>query len=112
MPAVICPRCGEDDKLSGERRPDGTLEVTCLACGTVWDRDAERRCRVCGSDDLEYTPKALWEKGRGDQRTPAGEIAAYACWNCGGRDVTSSTPVPGPPDHQPSRRYEAKAGDE
>jgi hypothetical protein len=57
------------------------------------------------------TPKALWEKGRGDQRTPAGEIAAYACWNCGGRDVTSSTPVPGPPGHKPSRRYDAAASD-
>lgn len=107
MATIACPTCAEDDDLSGTRRPDGTLEITCLACGAVWDRDAERRCRLCGSADLEYTPKPLWERGRGEQRTPAGKIAAYACWSCGGRDVTSAAPVPGPPDHRPSRRYDA-----
>ena len=94
MPAVMCPTCGETDDLVGTRRPDGTLDVTCHACGTVWERHGDRRCQLCGSADLHYTPKPLWERGRGDQRTPAGEIPAYACWSCGGTDVTSSNPQP------------------
>lgn len=103
MPVIACPSCGEEDRLSGERQADDSLMVTCQACGTVWQRGGTRECRLCGSDDLAYTPKPLWEKGRGDQRTPAGRIDAYSCYACGGRDVTSSHPQPGPPDHVPSR---------
>lgn len=106
MPAITCPSCAEDDDLSGIRRPDGTLEITCLACGAVWERNAERRCKLCGSADLEYTPKPLWEKGRGEQRTPAGKIAAYYCHQCGGHNVTGRNPVPGPGNHSPSRRLD------
>lgn len=103
MPTIACPRCKENDRLSGERRSGGSVEITCDACGNVWTR-SDRRCGLCGSDDLEYTPKALWEKGRGDQHTPAGRIDAYRCYACGGFDVTSSHPKPGPPDYVPSRR--------
>lgn len=105
MPAITCPACGEEDRLSGERRADDALEITCEACGTVWER-SHRRCALCGSDDLAYTPKALWEKGRGDQHTPAGRIDSYRCYVCGGFDVTSSTPKPGPPDYVPLRRLD------
>lgn len=105
MPIIACPSCDEDERLSGRQQPDGGVQITCEACGTVWER-SDRRCRLCGSDDLEYTPKALWEKGRGDQHTPAGEIASYRCYACGGFDVTSSNPKPGPPDHVPSRRID------
>ena len=94
MPAVSCPSCGEAEDLTGERRPDGTLQITCHACETVWERHGDRRCRLCGSADLRYTPKPLWERGRGEQRTPAGQIPAYACWACGGTDVTGSNPRP------------------
>ena len=96
MPAVVCPHCGEAEDLSGARRADDVLEVTCLACASVWERHADRRCRLCGSADLRYTPKPLWERGRGEQCTPAGEIPAYACWACGGADVTSANPRPAP----------------
>lgn len=106
MQAITCPACGEADDLTGSRRPDGTLGVVCGACGHRWDRDVERRCALCGSTDLEYTPRALWEKGRGDQRTPAGRIDAYYCHHCGGRDVTGRNPVPGPADHTPSKRID------
>ena len=58
MPIIVCPNCSEDDRLAGERQPDGGVEITCQACGTVWQR-SDRRCGLCGSDDLEYTPKAL-----------------------------------------------------
>lgn len=106
MPAIACPQCGEDDDLTGTKRADGTLEVTCGSCGAMWGRGAKPRCRLCGSEDLAYRPKPLWEKGRGDQRTPAGRIDAYSCYQCGGRDVTSNEPIPGPPDHVASRRVE------
>lgn len=105
MPLIACPSCDEDDRLVGERQPDGSVAITCEVCGTSWER-TEGRCGLCGSDDLEYTPKALWEKGRGDQHTPAGRIDAYRCYACGGFDVTSSNPRPGPPDYVPSRRID------
>lgn len=93
---LVCPACAEDADLTGER--DGeTIIITCGACGTRWDRDTTRRCGLCDSTDLVYTPKPLWSSGRGDQRTPAGERPAYTCWSCGGRDVTSEKPVPGDP---------------
>lgn len=96
MPAVTCPSCGETDDLAGERNGD-TIVITCGACGTRWDRDTTERCKLCGSTDLASTPKPLWTSGRGDQRTPAGSRPAYACWSCGGADVTSDHPVPGDP---------------
>lgn len=98
MSDVACPTCGEVEDLRGNRRDDGVVEVTCEACGTSWQRDTQRRCRLCGSTDLAYSPRALWERGRGEQRTPAGEIPAYACYDCGGHDVTSANPRPAP-DH-------------
>jgi hypothetical protein len=93
---LVCPSCGEQEELRGSRRDDGTLEISCESCGTSWDRDTQRRCKLCGSTDLAYRPKPLWEKGRGDQRTPAGEIPAWSCYDCGGRDVTSANPRPAP----------------
>jgi hypothetical protein len=101
MATVTCLACGEDDDLTGTRRPDGELEITCGSCGARWKRDMRPRCRLCGSDDLAYTPKPLWEKGRGDQRTPAGRIDAYRCNACGGGDVTSSNPVRRAPAREP-----------
>lgn len=97
LPAIACPSCEETERLRGSRRGDGAVTITCEACGATWERDSQRRCGLCGSTDLRYTPKPLWERGRGDQRTPAGEIPSYACWACGGRDVTSPNPLPGTP---------------
>ena len=103
MPAITCPGCGEDEDLAGTRLDEETLRVTCNACGVVWGRSTAPRCRLCGSTDLASTPKPLWEKARGNQRTPAGFLDAWRCWTCGGRDVTSDEPIPGPPDHVASR---------
>lgn len=96
MPLVACPSCGEDDDLHAAPHGDSgqARAVRCGACGHEWVRDPSLRCRLCGSTDLRYTPEPLWEKGRGDQRTPAGRRDAYACWSCGGRRVTSSKPIP------------------
>jgi hypothetical protein len=39
MPLVACPRCGEDEDLTGTR--DGeTILLTCGSCRQTWDRDA------------------------------------------------------------------------
>lgn len=95
MADIKCPNCGEAEHLRGTRR-DEIIDLRCESCGTRWQRDPTPRCNLCGSTELRYTPKPLWEKGRGDQRTPAGRIDAYACNACGGRDVTSSQPVAAP----------------
>lgn len=90
MVDVACPECGEARDLRGDRRDDGSIALRCLRCDAAWTRDPTPRCRTCGSSDLRPTPKPLWEKGRGDQRTPAGFFDAYACNACGELDATRS----------------------
>jgi hypothetical protein len=87
MLSIVCPECGETERLAGSRRGD-TIGMRCEACGHEWTRDTRPRCAHCGSYDLRYTPKPLWEKGRGEQKTPAGRFDAYACNACGRRDAT------------------------
>ncbi|MEE8331846.1 MAG: hypothetical protein V3R84_08745 [Acidimicrobiia bacterium] len=89
MALTQCPECGESERLSGQQAGE-TISLRCAACGASWERETTRRCRNCDSDDLRYTPKPLWEKGRGEQRTPAGRIDAYACNACGEADVVAS----------------------
>lgn len=104
MPIVVCPVCGEDDDLQGERLGE-RIVLTCGRCGQRWDRDTTPRCRLCGSDDLQAVPTStLEEAGRGEQRTPSGIRTVYACWSCGSRDVTSSNPVPGHDPYQPGSK--------
>ncbi len=90
MVDVACPECGEASRLQGRPQPDGRIGLRCLACDATWRRDPTPRCRRCGSTDLRKTPRPLWEKGRGDQRTPAGFFDAYACNSCGEADATRS----------------------
>ncbi|MBW3665021.1 MAG: hypothetical protein KY469_18150 [Actinobacteria bacterium] len=97
MPVIVCPRCGEDEELSG-RREDGRILLSCQHCGAEWDRDVTPRCNVCGSDDLHPVhTSTIEEAGRGAQRTPSGIRIAYVCWSCGARDATSSEPLPPAP---------------
>jgi ribosomal protein L40E len=104
MPIIACPACGEDEALAGERREDRML-LSCERCGHRWDRDTTRRCRLCGSEDLEAVPTStLEEAGRGDQRTPSGIRDAYLCWSCGARDATSTQPIAAGPDWRRRRR--------
>ena len=86
MPDVACPLCGETEHLTGERTGEAIV-ATCGSCGATWDRDLTARCRTCGSHRVVYAPKPLWEKGRGDQRTPAGRIDAHHCADCGDDDA-------------------------
>jgi hypothetical protein len=95
MPLVACPECAEDEALEAIGATDtGAPVIRCDACDHEWVRDTTLRCGLCGSSDLRYTPEPLWEKGRGDQRTPAGRIDQFACWSCGARRVTSGDPIP------------------
>jgi ribosomal protein L40E len=93
MAEIHCPACGESDRITGARRGE-VIELHCEACGARWERDPTRRCRKCGSDNLRYTPRPLWEKGRGDQRTPAGRFDAWMCNDCGETDATAPGELP------------------
>lgn len=96
MPAVRCPRCGEDEQLVGAPVGD-SLALTCQTCGHTWDRDTRAVCRLCGSEDVEGIPTStLEEAGRAGVRTPSGIRLVHYCWSCQGNDVTSSAPIPGP----------------
>ena len=86
MITIACPSCGETDRIGGSRDGD-LIAMSCGACGHQWSRDTSLHCKLCGSHNLHYTPKPLWEKGRGQQRTPAGRFDAYSCYDCGGVDV-------------------------
>lgn len=109
MVQLTCPACGEDDDLSGQRDGDAIV-ITCGACGASRDRDPTPRCGLCGSTELASTPKPLWTSGRGEQRTPAAQRPAYACWDCGGRDVTSAHPQPGTPGEVGHRALRDRRG--
>ena len=97
MVAVVCPACGEDEDLRGERRED-TVVVTCEACGTSFDRDLTPRCRACGSEELvPRSTNLLEDSGRGDMTTPTGIVRRWLCWACGAEDATApgATPAAG-----------------
>lgn len=113
MPVVACPGCGEDEELTGRRQTDDDglhrLLLTCDRCGRTWDRDTTPRCGLCGSQDVEGVPTStLQEGGRGDQWAPSGIRLVHYCWACGGDDVTSSTPRPGP-NPPPGRSQDLRA---
>lgn len=87
MSDFACPKCGEDDRIRGQRRGD-LIRITCEACGHSWERDPRRRCVYCDSQDLRYTPMPLWTGGRGTMQTPAGTREAWTCEDCGASDAT------------------------
>lgn len=87
MTSVVCPACGEDDRLRGQRTGD-VIQVACEACGHSWDRDLRPRCFNCQSENLSYRPQPLFSKGRGTMRTPAGQRDSWDCDECGQSDCT------------------------
>lgn len=90
MPSIACPACAEVEELRGERRGD-TVAVTCLACGTTFDRDLTPRCTACGAEELvPISTNLLEDSGRGDMTTPTGIVRRWLCWACGAEDATAA----------------------
>lgn len=109
MPLIACPACDEDEELRGRTTASGGTRLTCESCGHSWVRDPNKRCGLCGSDDLEaVATQTLEAAGRGEQRTPDGIREAWRCWSCGGRDVTSGHPVPAEEGWLEAAREEAR----
>ncbi|MEX2586436.1 MAG: hypothetical protein WD602_00370 [Actinomycetota bacterium] len=81
MAAVVCPKCGTDDHLAGERRGD-MVRITCSACCLVWDRDPAPRCPGCGSTEVRPVPEPVWAKVRGNQRSIVAYKTVYLCTRC------------------------------
>lgn len=81
MEAVVCPRCGKDDHLAGERRGE-MVRITCSACSLVWDRDPAPRCPECGLTDVRPVPEPVWAKVWGNQRSIVAYKTVYLCPVC------------------------------
>ena len=78
---LLCPQCGLDDHLSGER--DGeVIRITCAECEVSWDRDLQPKCPTCGNEDVRPVPKAIVQKARGTQLSIMGFETVYLCPGC------------------------------
>lgn len=78
---VVCPSCGEDDRLAGTRSGN-VIRLTCGACGQTWERDPSPKCATCGGDDLQAVVQAIVEKGRGTQLSVVGTQIVHMCRTC------------------------------
>lgn len=94
---IVCPNCGLDEHLQGERRGD-IIRITCSACQLEWDRDPSPRCPACGRTDVRPVPQAVWEKSRGNQLSTVALRTVYLCPVCDAdalrRYLNSGTPIP------------------
>jgi predicted RNA-binding Zn-ribbon protein involved in translation (DUF1610 family) len=97
---LVCPTCRTDEHLSGERRSDELIHITCAACGLEWDRDLNPRCPTCGHTDLWPAAQAVWEKSRGTQLSIVSMTVVHLCPHCDRdrylRVRESNTPLPPP----------------
>lgn len=78
---IVCPRCGTDEHLRGERDGD-VVHTTCDACELSWDRDLRPRCKTCGSEDVRGVPKPIVQKARGSQLSIIASTVVYLCPRC------------------------------
>jgi hypothetical protein len=78
---VRCPRCGEQDRLSG-RRVGADVHLTCDTCGYDGPRVAQRRCPTCDGTDVVERPKAVVERSRGTQLSVVGYTTVALCRTC------------------------------
>jgi len=78
---IRCPRCGEDDRLHGER--DGDLVVTtCDACSYSWARRPGTSCLSCGSSEIVVVADPLVDRSRGTQLSITGITERILCRTC------------------------------
>ena len=78
---VSCPRCGEDENLTGAT-VGGAITVTCGSCDLGWERDFTPRCPTCGNDDVRPAFEAIVEKSRGTQLSMQSARLIYLCPVC------------------------------
>lgn len=78
---IVCPRCGEQDRLRGERRSE-LIRLTCESCGHAWNRDLVPSCPECGSREMRTVPLAILEKSRGTQLSIVGTRPIHLCPVC------------------------------
>jgi hypothetical protein len=78
---VECPRCGETERLRGDRRDEG-VEVVCEACECRWPRVPGMTCDRCGGSQVWRGSRALVERSRGTQLSVVGRVDAVLCWVC------------------------------
>ncbi|MCP3935342.1 MAG: hypothetical protein GY708_08220 [Actinomycetia bacterium] len=81
MSDIVCPACGEDEELDGEREGD-VIAITCARCETTWHRDPSPRCPRCDSPDVEAAIKAVIEKSRGSQLSIVATQIVHLCRTC------------------------------
>lgn len=110
-----CANCGEEDRLTGERkpvvvdddqvdhnhiddRPTEIITITCDECGLVWDRDPSPSCPTCGRTDVRAAVQAMLEKSRGTQLSVQSMIVVYLCQSCDAERLAdfqqTNTPLP------------------
>jgi hypothetical protein len=82
---ISCPRCGEEERLQGERRGE-TIVVRCEACGNAWSRDPDV-CPRCGRRTLADRREPLMQKARGTQQSIIGFRIVKECYACDHRFV-------------------------
>jgi hypothetical protein len=103
MTDILCPTCGTDDTITGERHGD-LIRLTCATCGLVWDRDPSPRCATCGSTSVEGVAQAAWDKSRGTQLSVSYLKVVYLCTVCDAdllrRQRQTNSPLP--PDEHPA----------
>lgn len=100
---LVCPSCGRDDDLVGERHGE-LITITCTACTLTWERDPSPLCPTCGRRDVRPVPQAVWGRSRGNQLSVVALRTINLCPDCDAevlrRHLDSGSPVP--PDENPA----------
>jgi hypothetical protein len=93
---IVCPHCGEEERLLGRRGPEG-IEITCESCSATFPRDAESTCATCGGKEVVQRPRALTQYSRGTQLSITGWSQILLCVACDAAMVARSgegKPIP------------------
>lgn len=79
---IVCPRCGTDEHLQGQRDGDFVL-ITCQQCALSWTRDPRPRCEMCGvQDEVLAISTPIKKSVRGTQTFIVGMKTVYRCPPC------------------------------
>ncbi|MEE9416943.1 MAG: hypothetical protein V3V01_16805 [Acidimicrobiales bacterium] len=105
MADIVCAKCGEDERLLGDRSSDNPdiITITCEVCGLCWDRDLTPSCPTCGTTNVYPAFQAVLDKSRGTQLSIQSMRLVHLCPNCDPERhaIYSQTNSPIPPDVLP-----------